>query len=69
VSRGSRIARLCRRVRRKLDGWTQAQLAEELQVTERSVQLWEAGRVTPRPKVVKHLMLLEKLSGLTRKEG
>lgn len=43
-------------------GWSQAKLADEMMVTERTVQTWEADDNTPPPTRMQRLERLDKLS-------
>ena len=48
-------------------GFTQAELAEAVGVTERSISLWERGKVIPRPGI--RMVLAQHLLGLDNKDG
>ena len=48
-------------------GFTQADLAEAVSVTERSISLWERGKVVPRPGI--RMVLAQHLLGAENKDG
>ena len=48
-------------------GFTQADLAEAVSVTERSISLWERGKVVPRPGI--RMVLAQLLLGAENKDG
>jgi DNA-binding transcriptional regulator YiaG len=54
------MKRKSRSIRRGL-GWTQAELASFLGVNVRTIQNWEAGRVTPRRKALAGMYLVGRM--------
>lgn len=59
--------------RRKAQGLTQSQLAEQLGITDRAISKWETGRSLPDVSVMQYLCRLLKITvaniGMCRRTG